>query len=479
MKNKRIPGIIITLIQLIASGIFMGLLFRTKMIPNKYLLVIGAGLLFMTAIIYVLTRDAKNKSSLISGICLMLIMIAMYGIGGNYLSKGINTLSNITMTTTEKSDIAIYVRKDDKASEIADTVGYEFGILGELDRKNTDVVVSEVSDEIGEIEPKEYIGITELANSLVEDKETDAIIMNREFLHVLTEIEGYEEIEGQLKEIHREEVETEKEVKEEPKEENSGIPTTFTVYISGIDSREGLVAKSRSDVNIIATVNTEKREVLLVSTPRDYFVPLSISNGAPDKLTHAGIYGVDVSMDTLEMLYQTQIDYYFRVNFNGFEEIIDALGGITIMSDYTFDSQNEAGYSFVQGENQVDGAAALAFVRERYAFNEGDRQRGKNQLAVIEGVINKATSSALLENYSEILKSVEGSFETSVPYDVIAKVVRKQLSEGGSWKVTSYSVDGTGATEMPYSMSTNAYVMVPDYSTVDTAISMIHQVKED
>ena len=101
-----------------------------------------------------------------------------------------------------------------------------------------------------------------------------------------------------------------------------------------------MTASSRSDVNIVATINTETKQILLVSTPRDYFVPLSISNGAKDKLTHAGIYGIDVCMDTLGMLYDEDIHYYFRVNFGGFTKIIDALGCIDVDSDYEFDSRN-------------------------------------------------------------------------------------------------------------------------------------------
>lgn len=492
MKNKKIPGIIITLIQLAASIIFVMLLYRTKLIPNKYLLMIGAVLLLVTFVVFLLTKNSRHKVRLVIGILLTIVMIAVYGIGQGYVTKAVNTLNNITQTTVELADIGIYVRQDDAAAEIADTVGYTFGTQEFLDRENTDKAVAEISAAIGHISPKEYVGIIELVDSLMTG-ETDAIIMNSAFLDLITEIEGYERVTEQLREVHIEKVETvidsvqesqtsqekqEESVNQEDGEDDAQDVAVFTVYISGIDSRTGLVAKSRSDVNIIATVNTETRQVLLISTPRDYYVPLSISNGVPDKLTHAGIYGIDVSMGTLEMLYETEIDYYFRVNFSGFEEIIDALGGVTIVSDYTFDSQNVKGYFFVKGENYVDGATALAFARERYAFSEGDRQRGRNQLAVIEGVIKKAMSPALLTNFSEIMESIEGSFETSVPYNVIAEVVRKQLNEGGEWNVVSYSVDGTGASRRPYSMSTNAYVMVPDYNTVNTAISMMDQVKE-
>lgn len=216
----------------------------------------------------------------------------------------------------------------------------------------------------------------------------------------------------------------------------------------------------------------------MVSTPRDYFVPLSISNGVPDKLTHAGIYGVNVSMDTLNMLYDININYYFRLNFAGFEKIIDALGGITVNSDYEFDSQNTKGYHFNKGENHLNGEQALVFTRERYAFKEGDRQRGRDQMAVIQGVVDKATQPAFLKNYLSVMDSLDGCFETNVPYDIIASLVRKQLDEGGSWQVLSYSTDGTGDTQKPYSMSQKAYVMIPDQTTVDKAKTLMKKVRE-
>lgn len=252
----------------------------------------------------------------------------------------------------------------------------------------------------------------------------------------------------------------------------------YTIFVSGIDTRGGMTASSRSDVNIILTLNATTKQILMISTPRDYFVPLSISNGVPDKLTHAGIYGVNVCMDTLDMLYDIDINYYFRLNFAGFEQIIDALGGVNVNSDYDFDSGNTTGYHFNKGENHLNGEQALVFARERYAFKEGDRQRGRNQMAVIQGVVDKATQPAFLKNYLSVLDSLDGAFETNVPYDVMASLVRKQLGEGGSWQVLSYSVDGTGDTQKPYSMSSKAYVMIPDQNTVDKARVLMKKVRE-
>ena len=295
------------------------------------------------------------------------------------------------------------------------------------------------------------------------------------------EMEGYEDIRERLREVTVTHVETEvpQTAASDQETASSGDQTVFAVYISGVDTRSTqLIANSRCDVNILAVINADTRQVVLISTPRDYYVPLSISDGVPDKLTHAGIYGVQVSMDTLSMLYDTPIEYYFRVNFTGFKDIIDALGGVTVVSDYTFDTKNVAGYHFDEGENYMDGDAALAFCRERYAFATGDNQRGKNQLAVIQGVLNKCLSTDMLLHYTDVLSAVEDSFETSVPYDVISSLVRSQISDNSSWNIVSYSVTGTGDRQVPYSMSQSVYVMVPDESTVETAKSLIQTVRD-
>ena len=249
----------------------------------------------------------------------------------------------------------------------------------------------------------------------------------------------------------------------------------YTLYISGSDTRQGLNTVGRSDVNILATINTETRQILLVTTPRDYYVPLPVSGGIPDKLTHAGIYGVNVSIGTLEMLYDTDIDYYFRLNFSGFTGIVDALGGITVDNDVAFTKGN---YTYPVGKVQMDGKMALTFARERYSFVDGDIQRGKNQLKVISAIIDKALSPDILVRYNSIMDSIKDCFEMDVPYDDIAALVRHQLSDNGSWNVVQCSVTGTGDSQIPYSMSDYAYVMRPDYNTVNKAKELMQAVKD-
>lgn len=481
-KKDRLPGKIISAVFFVLVFAFITLLVYTKLIPIKYLAIICGVLILLILIVYLLVRKFRHKIPFFIGIVLMLLVTTVMGLGSLYIFKTVNTIDSITGVNTEVAQIGVYVLNEDSADSINAAADYQFGILSDLDRESTDETVNQLNSELSTtITTQEFTSLTDLADAIIRGK-VEAIILNQAYLDVIDEMDGYDKFSSMLREITTKHVETviertEPQLVVDPNGNTKTDDIVFTLYISGIDTRGAMTAKSRSDVNIIATVNTKTRQILLVSTPRDYFVPLSISNGAPDKLTHAGIYGVNVCMDTLGMLYEEDINYYFRLNFAGFVNIIDALGGITINSDYDFDSKNVTGYHFNQGTNFVNGEQALAFARERYAFQEGDRQRGRNQLAVIEGVINKALSPELLKNYTSVLEGVEGSFETNVPYDMLASLVRKQLNEGGNWNIVSYSVDGTGDTQKPYSMSQKAYVMVPDYSTVDKAKEMMNKVR--
>ena len=480
-RNDWIPGAVITIIVIMLSVVFMGLLAMTKMIPTIYMLIIGIVLAVIAAIIWLLVWHTRYTGRFIGGTVLAVIMIAILAFGGFYINKTRSAISNISGETTEVTQMAVYVKNDDAADSVEATAGYTYGILSSLDRENTDGAVAHLNSQFGtEVQTKEYAGLTELADGIL-NGEVNAMLLNSGYLSVYEDMDGYTDFSTKIKEVGTVDVESTIQSAEEstPIEPittaNGG--KVYTIYLSGIDTRGEMTAKSRSDVNINATVNTDTHEILLVSTPRDYFVPLSISGGAPDKLTHAGIYGIDVCMDTLGMLYDIDINYYFRINFGGFVKVIDALGGITVNSDYDFDSKNILGYHFNKGENYVNGEQALIFARERYAFQEGDRQRGKNQMEVIRGVVKKALSPEILTSYSSILSSLDGCFGTNITYEEIAQILQQQLTNGGDWTIVSYSVNGTGATEKPYSMSQKAYVMVPDYNTVDKAKSLMEKVR--
>ncbi len=262
-------------------------------------------------------------------------------------------------------------------------------------------------------------------------------------------------------------------VKNDTKPSKVDISKPFALYISGIDSYGEVGTTSRSDVNIIAVVNPKTKKILLVNTPRDYYVQLHGTSGVRDKLTHAGVYGINMSKSTLEDLYGISIDYYLRINFTSLLNIVDTIGGVEVSSDYDFTSGK---YRFYKGQNSLNGAQALEFSRNRYAFEDGDRQRGRNQQKVIEAIIAKSTNVDTLLNYQNILKSLIGTFQTNASEGDVSALIKQQLNSLGSWQVESISVDGAGATKPTYSMgSMLLYVMEPDIATVNTVKAKIAQ----
>lgn len=481
-RAASVIGWILTVVQAAVSFITVYLLHRSGFVPKKFMI---AGIILLILLVLLccfLMERLKKKIGYAVGAILSLLVSIVLIAAGYYVSTLTGTLQEITETSEEVTRVGVYVRADDPAESIRDASGYTFGILDTVGREDTDEAVVRINEELDSIiRVEEYGGMDNLADALL-NGECQAMIMGEEYVSVVSELEGYENFEDNIKQIASYEWSSSVDL---PKTEESmqdaadGINGygVFTVYISGIDTYGAISTKSRSDVNIIAVVNTNTKQVLLISTPRDYYVPLSISNGVKDKLTHAGLYGVNVSMDTLEMLYGVNLDYYFRVNFSGFEEIVDALGGITVESEYAFHVDPD--FDYVVGENNLSGIEALAFARERYSFAEGDRQRGENQMAVIEGVLKKAQTPSVLSNFSDLMSGLEGSFETNMPYSDLATLVRNQISAGGSWDVQTYSVDGTGKRASTFSLSKSVYVMEPNEEDVNTAKGLIEKIMND
>ena len=264
-------------------------------------------------------------------------------------------------------------------------------------------------------------------------------------------------------------------------EANKITKEPFVLYLSGVDNRGELTEKARSDVNILAVVNPTTKRVALINTPRDYYVDLA-GTDSKDKLTHAGLYGVETSMATLGNLYGIQVDHYIRIDFSGFISIIDAVGGVDVYSDQAFTSVGSPGYydptTFAEGWNHLDGKSALAFARERHAFASGDIQRGINQMKVIDAMANKLKSPTVLMSFSKLMDAVSDCFVTSLSQEQISALVRMQLSDLANWDIQSYSVTGSsGKSSQCYSAKGQSlYVMKPDESSVAQAKELIASV---
>lgn len=252
----------------------------------------------------------------------------------------------------------------------------------------------------------------------------------------------------------------------------------INIYISGIDSYGSPSVSSRTDSNMILTYNPKTGEMLLTSIPRDYYLPLACAGGEYDKFTHSGLYGIDCSVETLEQLFGIDINYYVRVNFTGFINIIDALGGVDVYSPVAFSSSGGQ-YYFPQGNQTLTSDAALAFSRERYNLPGGDNARVMNQQLVVMGVLQKIASPAIVSNFGAFIESIQGSIVTNMPADQISKLLQLQLKGVNATSMDNFAVTGYGQNSYTYSIPNMlVYVMVPDQNSVDEAISKMKNIIE-
>lgn len=458
-------GKLITLIQLILTVGLIAVIWNSGLVPTKYLVAIIVVLLILFGVTFGL-QYVKNKVYIV-GIVLSIILSIFQVIGIVYMLKADKLMADVGGANYKTDNMIVVVKKDNPASNLMDASMYRFGTQTAVDQENTQIMVDNINTSLGrEVKIEQYGTVQELANALLEGR-VDAAIYNQALDGLITDaIEDYSE---QVRVLYQYGIETEIE------QENVDVEEPFNVYISGIDVSGPVATNSRSDVNIIMTVNPNTKKILLTTTPRDYYVQIpDISGEQRDKLTHAGIYGVDASMRTLEQLYGIDISYYARVNFSSLVKIVDTLGGVDVDSDFEFDAQ---GYHFQKGMNHLDGDQALAFSRERYSFEDGDNQRGKDQQKVLTAILNKAMSPAILSNASALIADVSDSVQTNMTQEEMAKFIKMQLNDGASWNIESAAASGTGDTQACYSSGDQPlYVMWPDEAVVQSISAKMNEI---
>lgn len=464
-KTLHMAGKLITLIQLILAVGLIAVIWNSGLVPTKYLVAIIIVLLILFGVTFRL-QYVKNKVYIV-GIILSIILSILQAIGIVYMLKADKLMADVGGANYKTDNMIVVVKKDNPASNLMDASMYRFGTQTSVDQENTQIMVDNINTSLGrEVKIEQYGTVQELANALLEGR-VDAAIYNQALDGLITdEIEDYSE---QVRVLYQYGIETEIE------QENVNVEEPFNVYISGIDVSGPVATNSRSDVNIIMTVNPNTKKILLTSTPRDYYVQIpDISGEQRDKLTHAGIYGVDASMRTLEQLYGIDISYYARVNFSSLVKIVDTLGGVDVDSDFDFDAQ---GYHFQKGMNHLDGDQALAFSRERYSFEDGDNQRGKDQQKVLTAILNKAMSPAILSNASALIADVSDSVQTNMTQEEMAKFIKMQLNDGASWTIESQAASGNGDTQACYSSGDQPlYVMWPDEAVVQSISAKMNEI---
>ena len=488
-KILYLLGSLVILLQAVVEIAAVYEMIQSNMIPNVILIVGIAILVILQAVTTVLffvkpkKKNDKKTGDKISqkkrlkkhrriAMILAVIMILICGLLTYVMAKVNDAFGAITNEDGQYIEIGVYVMKDSPAQSINDLTDSTFGMTDSYDAENTQAALNDINDKLGkEVATENYDSVNTMVDALYSGQ-TDAMILNEAYASILEDQEAYQNFSDDTRIVYTYRIK----VDEDEKRDVKVTKDPFVVYISGSDTRSDKLATSRSDVNLLAVVNPETKQVLLLNTPRDYYVQTSVSGGAKDKLTHAGIYGVQCSMDTLSMLYDTPVDYYMQINFTGFETMIDAIDGVDVDVDQAVTTDD--GYSFSEGINTMNGKEALSYVRERHHFADGDNARGRHQMAVISAIIQKASSgTTILKHYGDIMDSMEGMFVMDMSQDNLGNLVKMQLSDGSSWNVKSYAVTGENSSNYTYSApGQQLYVMEPDQDTVDHAKELINKV---
>ena len=468
MKKYILP--IITLIITILTIISV---LKLNILPNKYLilLIIVELILFLLSLIQIL----KNKTLKVIGIIISIISILINIIGLYYINNTNKFIKRgFNNNNVEINAYNIAVLNTSEYEKIEDLNNKKIGYLkNELDKNQ---YLDEVTNKI-KINTKEYNSIYTLYEDLV-NKNIESILLDSSYIELLED--DYKDIYEKIKIIYSYDIKKEIEKK---KEETELKP--INIYISGSDSRSGYIeTKTRTDVNMIMTINPNTREILLTSIPRDYYVRLHNTTGYKDKLTHSGIYGIEMSKSTIEDLFGIEIDYTIKVGFNSVINIVDLLGGIDIYSDQSLLTHCGDGGAVktyvVEGMNHFNGAQALSYARERYAYKEGDSHRIKNQQQVLEAILTKAIKNKeTVLKYDELLNSLSNLYRTDIPESLIKQYIKNQLENNTAWKIEKQVVTGYGTMDITYSMpGRNLYVMIPDMNSVHEATKNINKIKE-
>ena len=482
------PGIlpIVICALLIVSILFITfMVIKLNVLPHYLVIAMVLILAGLAFICVALTWSTKKPLSFAIGVFMSVIMLGGMVIGGFAIKKAWDTAQKVTSASVTLAEVGVYVNADDEAAAIEDLRGYTFGVLKAQDREDAGKALLEIASELDNtIYVAEYDSVIKLISALY-NKQIQAAVMETYHIEMLESMEKpeFSEIAELVRPIKSYMVESSTtavsnevgDISDSPLKKEDATPAqlgyedhTFGIYVSGIDSFGSVNVKSRSDVNVLAFINDKTHQIFLVSTPRDYYVNTTVSGDMKDKLTHAGLWGPECSMGTLANLYDVDVDYYFRINFSGFVDVVEALGGI--------DVEIWDGYPKVH----LNGEDALLIARDRHSIG-GEVNRGDRHMRIITAVIDQVLSTDIIYSYNDVLDAVSDSFDTSVPYDLISRMVKEQLETNPSWEIIRYTVSGYGNSGPCFSMPADeeVYVLVPDYGTVQIVHDLVRSMERN
>lgn len=470
----RIFAALLSIVLLVLSGFAVYQIVTLNVLPSNLLLPVILMIVILNAILILLMNFATHAiwTKVISVILVILVGCTM-GFGNVYLYETYSTLNSVTGAEkgSIKNTISV-ITKTDHDEEIQSLKSEKIGVLRNIDSVGTKKCQTKL--EKYSFSYKKYDNLQALVKALYED-EIQAIVMNEIYRANVEEMEEYSGFSNETKSIYQTVYYTNN--KNDALVVDDITKNPFTIFVSGNDTYGDIDELSRSDVDMIVTVNPTTSTVLMVNIPRDYYVQTSYGN---DKLTHTGMYGIEETKQTVENLLGIDINYTFRVNFSSAEDIVDALDGVDIEvpegmaverlnADWALEGVHE-------GWNHLNGARALAYARERHAYVDGDIQRAKNQQQVLEAIIKKAASSKILTNYTKLLKSFKNAFDTNMSTNEITALLQYELQAMPNWKFQNYVLRGTNSSAVCASMAQELSVVMPEDYCVSIARQKIEAV---
>ena len=462
----------LTILYAILALVLLFTMFNYNFLSFRFLnIIITIGLLVVLAISIFLQKT--KKSPLVTTVVLVIFsLVSLVGIFGFKQMIDITNRMNQTAAFSEV-EMSIVVPKESDIKDVSQLTSVQAPT--KVDKNNIETLMSALKkDKKVDVKVDDVASYQEAYDNLKSGK-SKAMVLSGSYASLLESVDS--NYASNLKTIYTYKIK--KKNSNSAKQVDSKV---FNIYISGIDTYGSISTVSRSDVNIIMTVNMNTHKILLTTTPRDAYVKIP-GGGADqyDKVTHAGIYGVETSEQTLENLYGIKIDYYARINFTSFLKLIDQLGGVTVHNDQAFTSLHGK-FDFPVGDIQMNSEQALGFVRERYSLDGGDNDRGKNQEKVISAIVNKLASLNSVSNFTSIVNNLQDSVQTNMSLDTINALANTQLDSGSKFTVTSQAVTGTGSTGQltSYAMpNSSLYMMKLDDSSVASASQAIKNLMEE
>ena len=464
-------GVLLILFALLA-GIASYTMYAHNILAFRHVNVIYTAVLVVVFLVCLLLTLFKKGKHLVT--VLLVLFSIVVGISLFAFKSLVDVADNINKTASySEIEMKVVVPDNSSISDVSELTNVQAPTSA--DESNINALIANIKSEKGVELTVDPVDSYQSAYENLINGSSQAMVLNSSYSSLL-EL-SYNDYESNLKTIYTYKIK--KAIEDTAKTTDKNV---FNIYISGIDTSGAVSTVSRSDVNLILTVNMNTHKILMTTTPRDSYVRIP-DGGADqyDKLTHAGIYGIETSVKTLENLYDIPINYYARLNFTSFVKLINALGGVTVYNDQAFTSLH-GNYNFGVGNiNLTSGEEALGFVRERYSLEHGDYDRGNNQLKVIQAIVEKLTSFQSVSNYSDVISTLQDSIQTNMPLNTMMSLVNEQLDSGKTFIFSSQEVTGTGSTGQltSYAMpNASLYMIQLDDASVAKASQAIKNVME-